>query len=69
MLQFKDVPYRRYVRRGNGYRIIVTREYKRVMKIIGDAIRDGKSVDFHHAMMPGKHLGMPLDTISVTIQD
>lgn len=75
MLQFKDVPYRRFrVFRGKKA-LVETGAYQRVMRLVAKAIAKGKSVTFDHRICDHDQRyyvpdhGRVYDTISVTIQD
>ncbi len=75
MIQFKDVPYRRFrVIRGRKA-LVETGAYQRVMRLVAKAIAKGKSVTLDHRIFEhdpryySPDNGRTYDTISVTIQD
>lgn len=65
----KDIPYQRWLSRRN-YRVF-TKEGKRVMALMGRAIKEGRAVEFwlNPPLNPTFTAGEVYDTISLTITD
>lgn len=71
MLEFKDVPYRRW----KGRALIHTGVGRKVMDIMGKEMKAGRAVEFHQSQPINTHAddtrepARVYDTISVTIRD
>lgn len=70
-----DVPYRRWrkIRFRRSFHLVQTNQSKRLMKVMGKATKEGKAVQFTHAVIASSDAGGPdgavYDTISLTIAD
>ena len=76
MIVFRSVPYRRWRRTGyegwKSHELVVTRQYERVMKLVGAAIKSGRHVNFETRIVydgKGRYHGQPYDVIDCTIGD
>lgn len=73
MTRFENIPYRHWRGRKHAPRVTEPGKktaYANVMRIVGDAMKSGKSVTMNHAIVNSSpRYGKPYDTITVTIQD
>lgn len=71
MTRYENIPHRIWRRRAKyePTKLVIAKVYDRVMKRMGDAMAEGKSVNMTHQIVnPEPAINQPYDTITVIIE-